>query len=149
MIVYLFQYKMPWEFCSSYSALHLNIIHSITANNSNHNSNHNCSLATNICTFLLKIVSIVQITFICSCLLGLYSLACFTHFLLITNFSHAQPVSVTSDHPVSVVVVVVVGMNCFSFFTSSLEPLHRFASNFVWMFLGWTPTKFVKMGVLS
>ena len=32
------------------------------------------------------------------------------------------------------------------FLTSSLEPLHRFASNFVWMFLGWTPTKFVKIG---
>ena len=30
----------------------------------------------------------------------------------------------------------------------SLKPLHGFASNFVWMFLGWTPTKFVKMGVL-
>ena len=29
-----------------------------------------------------------------------------------------------------------------------LEPLHRFASNFVWMFLGWTPTKFVKIRVL-
>ena len=35
------------------------------------------------------------------------------------------------------------------FFISSLEPLHRFASNFVWMFLGWTPTKFVKIGVLQ
>ena len=32
--------------------------------------------------------------------------------------------------------------------TSSLKPLHVFASNFVWMFLGWTPTKFVKIGVL-
>ena len=32
--------------------------------------------------------------------------------------------------------------------TSSLEPLHGSASNFVWMFLGWTPTKFVKIGVL-
>ena len=31
--------------------------------------------------------------------------------------------------------------------TSSLEPLHGFASNFVWMFLGWTPTKFVQIGV--
>ena len=35
-----------------------------------------------------------------------------------------------------------------SFLTSSLELLHRFASNFVWMFLGWTPTKLVKIGVL-
>ena len=35
-----------------------------------------------------------------------------------------------------------------SLLTSSLEPLHGFASNFVWMFLGWTPTKFVKIGVL-
>ena len=34
------------------------------------------------------------------------------------------------------------------FFISSLETLHGFASNFVWMFLGWTPTKFVKIGVL-
>ena len=34
------------------------------------------------------------------------------------------------------------------FFISSLKPLHGFASNFVWMFLGWTPTKFVKIGVL-
>ena len=34
------------------------------------------------------------------------------------------------------------------FLTSSLEPLHRFASNFVWMFLGWTPTKFDKIGVI-
>ena len=32
------------------------------------------------------------------------------------------------------------------FYISSLEPLHGFASNFMWMFLGWTPTKFVKMG---
>ena len=32
--------------------------------------------------------------------------------------------------------------------TSSIEQLHGFASNFVWMFLGWTPTKFVKIGVL-
>ena len=54
----------------------------------------------------------------------------------------------SSDQAVSVVVVVVVvGMNFFSFMTS-LKPLHRFASNFVWMFLGWTPTKFVKIGVL-
>ena len=49
---------------------------------------------------------------------------------------------------VVVVVVVVVGVNFFSFSTSSLKPLHGFASNFVWMFLGWTPTKFVKIGVL-
>ena len=33
-------------------------------------------------------------------------------------------------------------------FSTSLEPLHGFASNFVWMFLWWTPTKFVKIGVL-
>ena len=32
--------------------------------------------------------------------------------------------------------------------TSSLEMLQGFASNFVWMFLGWTPTKFVKIGGL-
>ena len=53
----------------------------------------------------------------------------------------------SSDHPVLVIVfvVVVVGMN---FFTSSLKSLHRFASNFVWMFLRWTPTKFVKIGLL-
>ena len=34
------------------------------------------------------------------------------------------------------------------FLTSFLEPLHGFASNFVWMFLWWTPTKFLKIGVL-
>ena len=32
--------------------------------------------------------------------------------------------------------------------TSSLEPLQEFASNFVWMFLGLTPTKFVIIRVL-
>ena len=31
-------------------------------------------------------------------------------------------------------------------FLTSLEWLHGFDSNFVWMFLGWTP-KFVKIGV--
>ena len=31
---------------------------------------------------------------------------------------------------------------------SSLELLHIFASKFVWKFLGWIPTKFVKIGVL-
>ena len=57
----------------------------------------------------------------------------------------------SSDQAVSVVVVVVVvvGVNFFSFSTSSLKPLHGFASNFVRMFLGWTPTKFVTIGVLS
>ena len=33
-------------------------------------------------------------------------------------------------------------------FLTSLEPLHGFASNFVLMLLWWTPTKFVKIGVL-
>ena len=51
----------------------------------------------------------------------------------------------SSDQAVS---VVVVGVNIFSFWTSSLKPLHGFASNFVWMFLGWTPTKCVKIRVL-
>ena len=37
---------------------------------------------------------------------------------------------------------------CNILFLTSLEPLHRFASNFVWMFLWWIPTKFVKIGVL-
>ena len=56
----------------------------------------------------------------------------------------------SSDYPVSVVVVVVVvGMDLFSFSTSSLELLHRFSSNFVWMYHWWTPTKVVKIGVLS
>ena len=50
----------------------------------------------------------------------------------------------SSNQAVSVVVVVVVvGVNFFSFSTSSLKPLHGFASNFVRMFLGWTPTKFI------
>ena len=34
------------------------------------------------------------------------------------------------------------------FWTSFLKPLHGFDSNFVWMFLGLTPTKFVKIRVL-
>ena len=54
----------------------------------------------------------------------------------------------SSDQAVSVIVVVVVGVNFFNFSTSSLKPLHGFASNFVWMFLWWTPTKSVKIGVL-
>ena len=35
-----------------------------------------------------------------------------------------------------------------SLLTSPPELLQGLASNFVWMFLGWTPTKFVKIGVL-
>ena len=53
----------------------------------------------------------------------------------------------SSDHPVSI-VVVVTGVKFFGFSTS-LEPMHGFASNVVWMFLGWTTTKFVKIGVLT
>ena len=34
------------------------------------------------------------------------------------------------------------------FSTSFPETLHGFASNFVWMFLWWSPTKFLKIGVL-
>ena len=60
--------------------------------------------------------------------------------------------SIIYDQAVSVVVVVivvvVVGVNFFRFSTSSLKLLHGFASNFVWMFLGWTPTNFVKIRVL-
>ena len=33
-------------------------------------------------------------------------------------------------------------------FLTSLELLHGFASNFVWMFPGWNPDKFIKIGVL-
>ena len=33
-------------------------------------------------------------------------------------------------------------------FLTSLKPNHRFDSNFVLMFLVWTPTKFVKIWVL-
>ena len=33
-------------------------------------------------------------------------------------------------------------------FLTSKKPNIRFASNFVLMFLGWTPTKFVKIWVL-
>ena len=53
----------------------------------------------------------------------------------------------SSDQAVSV-VVVVVGVNFFSFSTSSVKPLHGIASNFMWMFLRWTSTNFVKIGVL-
>ena len=42
--------------------------------------------------------------------------------------------------------LLTIFVNTFS--TSPLKPLHGFASNFVWMFLGWSPTKFVKSGVL-
>ena len=53
-----------------------------------------------------------------------------------TILGHTQRVSDSNDHPVSVVVV------------SSLKLLHDLFSNFVWMFLGWTPTKFGKIWVL-
>ena len=33
-------------------------------------------------------------------------------------------------------------------FLTSLKPRHRFTSNVVKMFLGWTPIKFVEIGVL-
>ena len=33
------------------------------------------------------------------------------------------------------------------FVTSCLKPKHRFALNFVWMFLWWAPTKFDKLGM--
>ena len=36
----------------------------------------------------------------------------------------------------------------FSYSTSPLKRLHSFVSDFVWMILGLTPTKFVKFGVL-
>ena len=36
----------------------------------------------------------------------------------------------------------------FTFSTSSPKPLNRFTWNFVEMFLGWSPTKFVQIGVL-
>ena len=62
--------------------------------------------------------------------------------------SHSTSECDSSNHPVSVVVVVGGGVNFFSFSTSSFKPLHGFASNFVWMFFGWTPTEFVKIRVL-
>ena len=34
-------------------------------------------------------------------------------------------------------------------FLISLKPNYIFASYFVWMFLGWTPTKFVKICYLT
>ena len=48
----------------------------------------------------------------------------------------------SSDHPVSVLVVV----NILTFLTSSFKLLHRFASNFVWMFLGETLPRLLKLG---
>ena len=36
---------------------------------------------------------------------------------------------------------------CYIPFLTSLKPKHRFASTFLWMFLDWTPTKFIKIGV--
>ena len=66
-------------------------------------------------------------------------------------FSHSQLVSVTLVFtvPVSGVIVVVVVLNFFTFSISFLKLLHVFASNFVWMFLGWVPTTFVKIWLLS
>ena len=59
--------------------------------------------------------------------------------LLLLSYSMSECDS--SDQAVSVVVVVVVvvvvGVNFFSFSTSSLKLLHGFASNCVWVFLGW------------
>ena len=34
---------------------------------------------------------------------------------------------------------------CNILFLTSLKPKHGFASNFLWMFLGWTRAKFVKI----
>ena len=80
-----------------------------------------------------------------------YSLITCT-FLVTLSDSSDKAVSVVVVIVVVVVVVdvvvVVVGVNFFSFSTSPLKPLHGFASNFVGIFLGWTPTKFVKIGVL-
>ena len=45
---------------------------------------------------------------------------------------------------VVIVVVVVVVMIFFAFSTASHNPLHDFASSLVWMFMGWTSTKFEK-----
>ena len=49
--------------------------------------------------------------------------------------SSDQAVSVVVGVVVVIVVVFVVGVNFFSFSTSSLKPQHGFASNFVWIFL--------------
>ena len=37
----------------------------------------------------------------------------------------------------------------YTFIYIYIEQLHGFASKFVWMFLGWTPTKFVKIATLN
>ena len=55
-------------------------------------------------------------------------------------FSHTMSECDSGHHPVC--IVFVGGMDFFSFSTSSLKPLHGFSSNFVWIFLGWTPTKY-------
>ena len=57
---------------------------------------------------------------------------------------HTHLVSLTSDHPVSVGNVVVN----FLLSLTSLKQLHGFASNFVWMFPWWTPTKLSKIRML-
>ena len=62
--------------------------------------------------------------------------------------SHTQRVSVTLAITLCPSSSLLSSASFFGFSTSSLEPLHGFASNFVWMFLEWTPTKFVKIGVL-
>ena len=50
----------------------------------------------------------------------------------------------SSNHPVSIAIVVVI-INFLTLFTS-LKLLHKFASNFHGMFLGWTLTKIVNIG---
>ena len=42
----------------------------------------------------------------------------------------------------------IFSMYYYILFLTSLKPKHRFDSNFVLMFLVWTPTKFVKIWVL-
>ena len=45
-------------------------------------------------------------------------------------------------------VTCIFSMYYYILFLTSLKPNHIFDSNFVWMFLVWTPTKFVKIWVL-
>ena len=57
-------------------------------------------------------------------------------------FSHTQMSECDfSDHPVSIVVVVVVVSMNFCTFSTSRKPLQGYAPKFVRMFLGWTTTK--------
>ena len=55
---------------------------------------------------------------------------------------------ISSNELLGSYVTCIFSMYYYILFLTSLKPNHRFDSNFVWMFLVWSPTKFVKIWVL-